>query len=162
MGLDGVESVGGDDGPGDVQGVQQRRERLGLPGLVRDGALPGDDTFAVQQRREQVHGPIFAGGAAHHFAVQSERDLTGHDPADGDLRRDPPGQRGVQCGAIEILEQTPEGLQARRTQLAGTSVRGDPQRQQNRWRAIPRPRAIAATEFAPPSSAAAAMATNAT
>jgi hypothetical protein len=125
--------------PFDVQGVQQRRECLGLRGLVADLPLAGHHGLIVQQRGEQMHRAVLIAGAAHLLAVQCDGDLPGRDPPGGDLDRHPPRQRGVQSLTIEVFQQPPQRLATRAAHPPGALVRRDAQRQQDLIRGVPGP-----------------------
>jgi hypothetical protein len=67
----GVEGVGGDDSPGQVQRLQQRLEASDLVGGVVDIGLAQDTTAGVVHRGEQVDLPVAA--AAQGLAVDCDR-----------------------------------------------------------------------------------------
>ena len=72
----GVERVGGDDGVGQVQPLQQRPEPGDLVGGVLDVGLGQDRAAGVVHRRQQVHlRPAVVAAAAQGLAVDRDRPL---------------------------------------------------------------------------------------
>ena len=68
--------VGGDHAPGQVQGLQQRRERGDLIRLAVHASLGEHGTGALIEGSQQVHGlPVTAGmpGAPHRLAIHGHR-----------------------------------------------------------------------------------------
>jgi len=88
----GVQRVGGDDAPGQVQRLEQRREPGDLVGLAVHPDLAEHNTTALIEGGQQVHRLAVAAGmtgAAHRLAVHRHR---------------PPGARAVSCGLADGLQ----------------------------------------------------------
>jgi hypothetical protein len=88
----GVQRVGGDDAPGQVQRLEQRREPGDLVGLVVHPDLAEHNTTALIEDGQQVHWlAVGAGmtGAPHRLAVHRDR---------------PPGAPRVSCGLAGGLQ----------------------------------------------------------
>ena len=72
----GMHRVRGDDAPGQVQGLQERRELGDLIGLAVHASLAEHGTSLLIEDSQQVHGlPVTAGmtGAPHRLAVNGQR-----------------------------------------------------------------------------------------
>ena len=69
----GMEGIGGDERPGDVEGVQQRRESVDFIGLLADGGLSEDDAGFMIEGSEQVWRPaVNTAGTADGLAVDRD------------------------------------------------------------------------------------------
>jgi hypothetical protein len=83
----GVQGAGGDDAPGQVQRLEQRREPGDLVGLAVHPDLAEHNTTALIEGGQQVHRlAVGAGvtGAPHRLAVHRDRPTAARDhwPAD--------------------------------------------------------------------------------
>jgi hypothetical protein len=150
----GVERVGGDDCPGQVQPVQQGLEGGDLAGGAADLALGQHCAGGVVHRGQQVDLPAVAFGAAQRLAV--DRDCLA--ALLGAVAVAKPGaDRRGQGLRVQAAQGLADGGLGRDAVVVGVSRRA-PSAARTLWGVSAAHSAIAVIERAPASTAAAAMA----
>jgi hypothetical protein len=120
----GVGGVGGDDRPGEVDGVEQGLGLGGLVGFVGDPGLGDDHAVVVLERREQLDRPV--ADAAQPLAV--DRDVPGRavlrpGRLAGGQGPQPAADDDVEGVAVQVLQQGPDPLLARHRDSAAQRAR---------------------------------------
>ena len=145
----GVHRIGGDDAPGQVQGLQQGRERGDLVRLAIHAGLGEHGTGALIEGSQQMHGlPVTAGmpGSAHRLAIHGHRPspapsvlsslASGPQPH---LRIHPGPHRRIEGRGIHGFQDPADGGLIRRLEPAGQRVTADPESGQDLRRRVRHP-----------------------
>jgi len=138
----GVQGVGGDHAPGQVQGCQQRGETSDLVGLAVHAGLAEHDAGLLVGDREQVRGLTVAAGVAgapDRLAVHGQRPP--RSPAVPGSRisapqpcSQPGSHRRIQRISVHCFQDPADSGLIRRLEPAGQQVTPDPERGQHlRW-----------------------------
>jgi hypothetical protein len=145
----GMHRIGGDNASGQVQGLQQGRERGDLVRLAVHASLGEHGKGALIEGSQQMHGlPVTAGmpGSPHRLAIH------GHRPAPAppvlwslasspqpQLRLQPGTHRRIEGRGIHGFQEPADGGLIRRREPAGQRVTADPQSSQDLRRRVRHP-----------------------
>jgi hypothetical protein len=154
----GVQSVGGDDRPGQVESGQQRLEPGDFVGFTIDVGLREHHPGVLVDRGQQMHLIAWAAAAPQRLAVHGDHSAgygTGHG---GRAVDQPPPDRGVQRVRVDPAQQPPDRRRVRRHPGPGPRI---PRRPSDPRTASGRSAAhspIAAVDICPAATAATATA----
>ena len=145
----GMHRIGRDHAPGQVQGLQQGRERGDLIRLAVHAGLGEHGTGALIEGSQQMHGlPVTAGmpGSPHRLAVHRHRPppappmlpalASGPQPQ---LRLQPGPHRRIEGRGIHGFQDPADGGLIRRLEPAGQRVTADPESGQHLRRRVRHP-----------------------